>query len=209
LFILVASASFCIGFAQRQTVLSRSLGTAIPNSRPFTSDHISLEPDLRTWHLTAPQSQDHEGRFPTIDLGEGRRLWCGISVARFDDLREVRKEVVVEAPVPMVDAQRRINNFVTAREQLVFNTLQLNAMARHRFVPGFLHFTLVVGPCGFPKYSGPEFRLPNSSPQVRPPFSKLTDVPLRSHRVNIPPFDVEDIVSWLPGTLSVPVMFTT
>jgi len=101
-------------------------------------------------------------------VGSGRYLWCGISVAGFDRLREVKKQVVTSANVPETDGKRRLDNFIAARKHLVFNTLQLNAEAKNLFDPGFLHFALVVGPCGFPDYTESLFRIPDTALYVTP-----------------------------------------
>jgi hypothetical protein len=197
------------GFAEPFTFMFRSQGQGRPNTKPFSTDHLSLEADMKSWHITSTGSREHEGTFPTHDVGSGRYFWCGISVAGFDRLREVKKEVVTQANVPETDGRRRTDNVLAARDKLVFNTLQLNAEAKRRFTPGFLHFALVVGPCGFPNYSG--FLFPNADtlPYVSPKFPPLNDTPVRGHRLNIPPFDVEIISAWLPGTLSVPFLFTS
>lgn len=200
---------FFPGFAERYTFVFRSQGKGRPRARPFVADHLSLDADMKTWHITSLNSRRHEGTFPTLDVSSGRYLWCGISVAGFERLREVKRQVSTSATAPETDSRRRTDNFLAAREQLVFNTLRLNTEAKHRFVPGFPHFALVVGPSGFPDYRESLFRIPDTAPYVTPKLPPLTDMPVRSHRVNIPPFDIEIISAWLPGTLTVPFLFTS
>jgi hypothetical protein len=197
------------GLAEPYTFLLRSKGNGQPQTKPFKTDHITLESDMKTWHVTGLRSKTHAGAFPTADVGSGRYLWCGISVSGFNQLREVKQRTVLKAPVPETDGKRRADVFTRAREGLIFNTLQLNARARRRFTPGFLHFTVVVGLCGFPDYKESFHRTPDAAPYVTPPLPVLTDMAMRSHRVSIPPFDIEIITSWLPGRLNVPILFTS
>lgn len=82
----------------------------------------------------------HIGSFPTVDLGENRVLWFGMSVASPDALRAVRERTVVTAEVPETDGRRRTDTFIRARDGVVFNTILFNTTYRKLIIPSFAHF---------------------------------------------------------------------
>ena len=185
-------------------------GTQSPDKRyDLQIDHISLEKDLRTWHLTSQQSTGHAGRGQTIDLGEGRFLWFGMSLADTHVLREVKQGTVVSARVPSSDSQRRAESFMSSRDGAVFNCVWLHPDARKHFTTGFLHFSFIVGPKGFPNYRGPNFGIPIGSPFLRQPLPELQQVPVRRHRLSFgKELDIQIVTMWLPGVLTTPVTLT-
>lgn len=79
--------------------------------RQMKIDHISLENNLRSMHLTAPQSRQHYGQFSIPSLGEGRCLWFGVSIQNPQVLRPLMKQTVVIASVPSTDSRRRVDEF--------------------------------------------------------------------------------------------------
>lgn len=174
-------------------------------------DHVSLENDMHRWHFTSHGSVDHLGSGNTVDLGEGRFLWFGLSVADSSVLKEVRRETIVRAQVPASDAKRRMDCFRESREGAVFNIVSLHSDARDRFQEGFLHFAFITGPSGFPDYSGPQFGIPFGSPFLREQLpAQLTNVPFRLHRVSLgTQLDIEVIAIWLPGALTERVTVTS
>lgn len=173
-------------------------------------DHITLEKNLDRWHYTSPGSDHHLGSGLTTDLGENRFLWFGLSIVDSSVLRVVREKTVFRVKVPSSDTKRRTNVFMTSREGAVFNIISLHPDAKYSFDTGFLHFGLIVGPLGFPEYSGPNFGIPFGSPFVTKALpSPLINIPLRLHRVSIGSrVDIEIVVLWLPGSLKERVTFT-
>jgi hypothetical protein len=104
---------------QSQTLTSR--GTGPIERRQFQVDHLSLEADRRDWHLTGAGVKPHVGSYRTTDLGNGRVLWFGMSIASPDVLRPVHVKTQVDALVPPTDAIRRSDVIMRARENVVFN----------------------------------------------------------------------------------------
>src|ERR1019366_7445998 len=95
------------------------------------------------------------------------------------------------------------------RDGVVFNTLLFNQIGRPS-VPGFGHFSVIVGPCGFTSYGGEKLGLPFASPFVTPGLRDLTNVYLRTHRLRLDPHvDIEIITAILPGRVNVPVALTS
>jgi len=174
-------------------------------------DHISLEKDMQRWHFTSVNSTNHLGTGRTIDLGQRRFLWFGLSVASPDVLKEVKRETVVRARVPASDAKRRMECFLASREGAVFNIIHLTSDAKDRFKEGFLHFAFIAGPHCFPDYKGPQFAIPFDSPFLRERLpSPLTNVPLRLHRLSLgTQVDIEVVAMWLPGALTERVTLTS
>lgn len=155
--------------------------------RPFQIDHISLERDRRTWHLTTPQSRAHLGDMYTTPLGEGRLHWFTMSVASEAFMRKVLRETKAEAIVSPTDTHRSMDVFLQSREDAVFQILQLNPAALRKD-PYYLNFAVVVGPPGFKSVdTGHVGPMPpgaygsESSSHVEIGLS----IPLRSHRVTI------------------------
>jgi hypothetical protein len=173
-------------------------------------DHITLEKNLRRWHFTSHGSKSHLGSGLTTDLGDNRFLWFGMSVAGCDVLKAVKQETVFHTLVPASDTLRRIDVFKASREGVVYKILSVHPDAKQRFIMGFLHFGLIVGPPGFVDYSGPNFGVPFGSPFVKEKLpNPLTNIPLRLHRISFGSMvDIEIVALWLPGSLTEKATFT-
>jgi hypothetical protein len=193
----------------RYTHTSKGQGRITP--RAFRLDHVSLDPLRDHWHMTTHKSKQHLGSYRTNELGDGRILWFGMSIANPSIMRTAKTRTVACSQVPRRDALRRGEIFKKAREGVVFNTIGFNQTDRQLVVPNFVHFGLVVGSKGFPSADESNLGLPFGSPYVIPPLPMLTDVPLRSHRVSFDPSDIEleIVAAILPGELKVPVTFTS
>ena len=174
-------------------------------------DHITLEKNHDHWHYTSPGSEHHLGSGLTTDLDRNRFLWFGLSIADSSVLRPVRQETVFHTKVPSSDSKRPANVFMTSRERAVFNIISPHQDAKKRFNTGFLHFGLIIGPPGFPEYSGPNFGIPFGSPFLNEALtSPLINIPMRLHRISIgSTVDIEIVVLWLPGSLKEKVTFTS
>jgi hypothetical protein len=197
------------GLSERQRLTLTSKGSGEVRQHDFEVDHFSLESNRREWHVTACGSEQHIGSFRTVDLGEGRVLWFGMSVASPDVLRPVKISTEVEAQLPPTDSRRRADVAVQAREGIVFNTLLFDQECQPA-VPGFGHFAVIVGPCGFSQYRGQQLGAPFGSPFIEPPLGNLANVFLRSHRLSLEPrIDVEIVTAILPGRVTVPAALTS
>lgn len=199
------------GFFQPNGRLLAYAGTSQMADRGFRTDHASLESDLDTWHLTEdPPRRRHQFGPKTRDLGEGRVLWFGMSVAQEEIFREIRYETVMAKDVPSSDSKRRFKSFQGAAFADPNHVIPRPPSSR----PGeneFLHFLFIVGPEGFPMYDGQALLTPHGAPWVEPPLpDPLKDVHFRSHRIPVGGgLEVEIAAGKLPGQLQVPVAFTS
>jgi hypothetical protein len=175
-----------------------------------TIDHLSLEKNGADWHMTSPRSEDHFGGPTSLPLCDGSSLWFGMSLAGDAVLRPVMNRTVVRVDVPASDAERRIQVLHRAREAVEFPLVQLNPLAYQLDQPYFLHFSVIIGPVGFPHYTGAELGYPVNSPFLATPLPPaLSPLPVAAYRLSLAPYcDVQLIATTLPGRLSVPIAFT-
>jgi hypothetical protein len=139
-------------------------------------------------------------------LGDGRVLWCGMSVARETALRELKAETLVISDTSPSHSRQRSDWFLQAREGAEFLWASLHPEARSRFQEGFLHFALIVGPHEFPDYEGHQLGFPFGSPDLPKPLlpNVLENLPVRYHRLSLgSSIDIQIVTMWLPGTLRV------
>lgn len=199
------------GLAEMQPSLQTSKSAGPIKQQSFKVDHLSLEAHRRDWHLTTKGSTGHVGGYPTTDLGEGRVLWFGLSIASPDTLRRLRTLTKVEAQAHSNDAHRRAEVFMASRNGVVYNTLMFNTTNYRPIVPSFAHFTVIVGPFGFADYFGEHRAFPFESPYISPKLPEvLRDIPMRSHRISLEPHvDLQIITTVLPGVVTVPAAFTS
>jgi hypothetical protein len=204
---------FFPGFAAPPTTVESFRGQPLRplhNDQAFQLDHVSLEKDRTQFHFTTPKSKDHLHRWPTYPLGGGRFLWCGMSVARESELREVKAETIVTSYVPPSDSRRRLAVFKQAQDSAESPWVSLHPEARSRFQEGFLHFAFIVGPKEFPPYEGHQLGFPFGSPFLSKPLlpDMLEKLPVRQHRLSLGSLiDMQIVTMWLPGTLRVPFSF--
>lgn len=199
------------GFFQPDGRLLAFAGEAPMANRGFRADHASLEPDLRTWHLTEdPPRRGHQGGPITQDVGEGRVLWFGMSVAEEEIFREIRYETLMAKGVPSADARRRFKEFRKAAFADPNHVIPRPPSSRPAG-DEFLHFLFIVGPEGFPMYEGGDLLTPHGAPWVDPPLpDPLKDLHFRSHRIRVGEgLELEIAAGRLPGQLQVPVAFTS
>src|SRR5262249_55452742 len=82
---------FFPGFKDDIDRVRGSRGEQLKFDRQFRIDHLSLEKDRESWHITTGRSKDHQGGPPATDLGGGRVLWFGMSLASTEVMREVHQ----------------------------------------------------------------------------------------------------------------------
>jgi hypothetical protein len=164
--------------------------------------------------MTTLRSTDHVGSnrnsgFPTIDLGDGRVLWFGLSIPHPHVLRPLRESTKAIGQVNARDARRRADVFVRAREGVDFNDLMFNTEIEHIPQPSYAHFTVIAGPSDFPEYIGEKLAFPIGSPFAKLP-ERFTKIPMRRHRLRLTPYaDVEITTAILPGEITVPFALTS
>jgi hypothetical protein len=201
---------FFPGFAEEHTQILAYCESVIRWNQPFHLDHLTLEPDRRTWHLTTPKSKHHLGQLYTRQLGGDRVHWFSMSAAALSHLRVVREETRASAPTPPQDVDRRAQVFRNARENAIFQLVRLNTEHPSPSAPAFLHFSVVVGPKGFISPENELIGLPHGGPflpSVATPDS--VTAPIRIHRVLLSDeIELEVTASSLPGQLQTHVLFT-
>jgi len=201
---------FFPGYAVMPDTLVGMRGPAKMWDNQVAVDHLSLEKDRESWHATTPRSKKHFGGPTTLDLGEGKALWFGMSVAEASALRVAKKQTLVQANVPSSDARRRTDVFRSAREATTFPIVTVNP-ATNMEGAGFYHFSFIVGPVGFPTYTGCEHGFPRGSPFLATPLPDyMPGVAASMYCCRLEPFcDLQVTVMRLPGTLTVPLTITS
>ncbi len=199
------------GLAEMQPSLQTSKSGSPIRQQSFEVDHLSLEAHRRDWHLTTKGSTAHVGIYPTINLGDGRVLWFGLSIASPDTLRLLRTSTRIEAQAHSNDSRRRAEVFMASRDGVIYNTLMVNTKYSRPSIPSFAHFTVIAGPTGFTDYFGEHRAFPLDSPYISPKLpDMLQNIPMRSHHISLEPhIDLQIITSVLPGIVTVPAAFTS
>lgn len=193
------------GIAERGERLETRCGFGVQANQSFELDHLTLEPDSVSWHATSTDGS-HLGGPRTMDLGDGQRLWFGMSIRSPELLVPVRATTEIEFDVPDEDAQRRLAVLHEARRNVAFPLIALPT-ASH--VPGFWHFGVVVGPQGQADYVGGELGYPYDGPYCSESPGRIQTttsqfrLSLSEHR------EIIIIAAHPPGTLKVPVCFSS
>jgi hypothetical protein len=200
---------FFPGYASKPTWVQSYRGSAPDRAREFVVDHISIERDLRTWHLSTRGSSHHFGKRQTCDLAQGRRFWAGVSIADDSVLRELRRKTTVAFPIPSSDSPRRIAVLRKATKSAQHLIVLLHPHAKYQFREGFVHLSFIIGPHGFPDYCEHELPLPIDPLFPKTPINQVSSLPVRSGRLSLGKvIDIQIVSSWLPGHLHVPIMLT-
>ena len=201
---------FFPGLDNAMTGIQGYQGSSLKWDKAFNTDHVSLEKDWTRWHVTSPKSKSHLGGPRTTPLGEGRYLWFGMSIANFSVLRRVRKATVATYPSPPTDSVRRLETFIKARNEAEFLAVSFHPELDVSTTEGFPHFSVIVGPKGFPDYQKDRLAFPDGSPFLKTPFTPGTfRLKISTHRLSLAEqVDIQIITSWLPYGLRCPVSFT-
>lgn len=201
---------FFPGYATMPDTLVGMRGPAKMWDSQVAVDHLSLEKNRESWHATTSRSKKRFGGPTTLDLGEGKALWFGMSLADGTALRIAKKRTIVRAKVPPSDAQRRTDVFREAREATTFPIVTTNP-ATTADVSGIYHFSFIVGPVGFPTYAGCEHGFPRGSPFLAAPLPDfMPDIAASMYCCRLEPFcDLQVTVMRLPGALTVPLTITS
>jgi hypothetical protein len=186
----------------------RIVGTAA-TGRQIQLDHITLEKNLDSWHMTSRGSADHLSGGTTEPLGNGALFWFGWSVADEATLRLVRRNTATEAAVPPTDAERRTQVLEEARDGAVFPHISVSDVAsvgQERF----LHFSVFVGRTGFTPHQGTTLGIPWGAPFLASPLpSVISNLVLRWHKFAVSAdVEVQVTAMRLPGQLGVPFALT-
>ena len=188
-------------------ILAAHDNTSITKNQ-FQLDHVSLEANLAKWHVTTAGSTDHYGSPRTHDLGQGRRLWFGLSTATQKEYKRLYRDTEATFTTPTSDTERRREIIRSARENQEFPLLTApSALLQNS--PSFMHVTVIAGPAGFDYYLGDHLRIPFDSPYL------VSDVPkeilgLQSmiFRIGLGDVDLQVTVAKVPGRMKSGVLFT-
>lgn len=183
-------------------------GQGLNVDKNVSIDHLTLEPDFKTWHATT-QSGKHFGGPTTFELGEGRRLWLGMSIAIPEVLRPLKKRTLVKAEVASSDVARRTKIFETARSASSYPLTVPNPDTDLSSPAMFYHFSFIVGPVGFPDYEGQEHAYPTQAPFLEQHLPNAVRVPISAYRLSLAPHcDIQITMMKLPGQMTLPMGFT-
>lgn len=189
-----------VGFRNRSMMFNEDQAT----------DHLSLERDRDSWHATTPNSARHFGGPKPLELGDGCALWFGMSFPNRDAMREVKKTTKVKSSVPASDARRRAEVFKKARDGSEFPIASLNTEHAYEPDPSFYHLSIIVGPPGFPEYTGGEHGYPRGSPFLLDLLPDAIRVPISVYKVGMSPYcDLQLTLMKLPGRISSTIALTS
>lgn len=140
------------GFARAfDHIVGERANRSVGFRRPLPVDHLTLEKDLASWHITSARSK-HQRISQTLSDGTGSVLWFGMTIARANVLRVVSAQTVVSVRVPSVDALGRAEVFVESKRGAQFPVITID---RASGADNAMHFAVVVGPADSPDYAGP------------------------------------------------------
>jgi hypothetical protein len=181
-----------------------------PNNASFLVDHITLEPDFKTWHVTrSTRKKRHMPGLCTVPLGEDRLLWFGMSIKDFSVLRIAKKTTIAAHPSAESDSSRRLNLAMEADKNGACGAVSFHPEVKLSGEDRFPHFAFIIGPKGFPDYTGEMLGLPVGSIGLTTPFRGTIQFMTHHHRVHIAnELDLQITTVWLPGAITVPILFT-
>jgi hypothetical protein len=178
--------------------------------RPFNFDHASLERDRSSWHITTPGSTEHQGKIPTVSLGEGRVLWFGLGFASPSILREVMTETVATFEVPAKSDRWKGNEFIKARENREFPGIYMPPSIGPDAGPAFPWISIIVGSMGFPTYTGSDWANPYGSEFVDEATPRDKAMRVSHDRFALDDeTDIQKSALWAPGSLRIPMLMAT
>ena len=178
--------------------------------RPFNLDHVSLERDRGSWHITTAQSRDHQGGPPATDLGGGRVFWFGLSIASTNVMRELRQEIIATFDVQDHTAEWKTKQFIQSRQGKEFPGLYMPPRPDSEIGPTFPLIAVIVGPTDFEWYCGPLWGWPYGSEFTKGEPSGNLKISTRHQRFKLDvTTDVQLTSIWAPGALSIPAVLST
>jgi hypothetical protein len=201
---------FFPGYADVPTKIVGFRGRSKMHDADKTTDHLSLERDKKSWHATSPDSKRHFGGPKPLDLGNGCVLWFGMSFPNRDAMRGVKKTTNVSSSVPSADTRRRTQVFEMARHNNAFPIVSVNTEHAYDPKPGFYHVSIIVGPPGFPLYTGCEHGYPRGSPFLIDPLPDALQVPISVYKLNMDTYcKLQITLMRLPGRIASSLALTS
>lgn len=176
--------------------------------RQFDLDHVSLEQDRDTWHITSARSEVHQGGPNALEIGENRVLWFGMAIRDPSVLRVARQRTCAKYLVDDAAIRHKLGQLERAIDGGASVIVPLAPQPVDQ--RSFPLLSVVVGPTGFQPYRGPEWGAPYGStfvsgePSPDQRFSHLaTQFPLDDTT------DIFVATTWIPGEMAIPMILTT
>jgi hypothetical protein len=176
----------------------------------FSLDHVSLEKNRLSWHLTSENSPRHLGGPKPLAVENNTTLWLGLSISNPIVFRPVFERTTIKALSPASDSRRRLELLRKSREGINFPIVENNG-APIAWTDSFLHFSFFISSSDSRDYIGPEIGAPYESPYLNRPLpNPLINVPIRHHRTALSPtVHLQILVATLLGQLTIPVTLTS
>lgn len=174
--------------------------------KAFDLDHISLENDRGTWHITSPKSKAHQGGPNVLDLGQGRVFWFSMAVSDLSILRTAKRRTTAAFRVNEKAIQHKVTQFQGAITGGV--SVKVPLPMRPSIGDWFPLLAVVVGPKGFPLHNGPEWGVSYGS-------SHITGESVPNQRLSVNQFPLDDTTdvqlatTWIPGKMAIPLILTS
>lgn len=178
---------FYPGLTERQVNWSYSQGE-FKNMRSTGSvDHMTLEKDFRSWHMTILEldgtKKEHLQASKVKVVDKNTIFWFGLSIQDTSVLETTPEELTLVFTSPPNDSNRRVKTLLEARENAIFHLTTLDNMTLSR--DEFLHFDFFVGPPNIDHKNLPCF-VPIREPIVSGYSQALREgTPFRSHPVSL------------------------
>jgi hypothetical protein len=153
-------------------------------------DHITLEPDFKSLHLTILEpdgtKKDHLHSSKAKVVGKNTVFWFGLSMQDTSVLETTPEELTLIFTSAPGDSDRRIKTLLEARENAVFHLTTLDDARELRLSKEeFLHFDFFVGPSNLEIKNLPCF-VPIREPIVSGYSQALREgTPFRGHPVSL------------------------
>ncbi|HML96821.1 MAG TPA: hypothetical protein PKC29_15550 [Thermodesulfobacteriota bacterium] len=201
--------AFFPGFSTKYDRIESYRGQFPHASCSFEIDHLTLEKDRLSWHVTAPGSSNHIGNAKTLALGDDRYVWFGLSFSSLDIFRPVANNTMIKFQAHRNDSRRRLDAIMRSRDGAEFPILSMPDGPLARQPNSYFHISVIAGPPNFDTYLGPEHGFPIGSPFLLSPFPNALTASTRPHRFNLSEnTDLQITLMRLPGILKAPVTFT-
>lgn len=164
--------------------------------RKLDVDHLTLEANRRTWHITDHSRRRYQRGARTRDVGEGRVLWFCVTTSGPSDFRPLKARTFVPfRPVANEEVARdREARFFACVGNGASSTLSLPERP-----PGdsALHVAVVVAAPGAPPYDGDGMPFPFAAPGVERIAPATSGVLVRL--LLSPAVELQILATWVSG----------
>jgi hypothetical protein len=133
-----------------------------------------------------------------------------LSIASLDVLRIARETTTISTQVPDSDAERRMQVFLNARENAIFQILEFHPEITMSDTHS-AHFSIIVGKGSSKLYEGNQLGLPYGSPYLSESLDgKKISYPTRRHQIGLSiTRDLQIDTVALPNELTYPIVVTS